>query len=561
MKHFTALLTALDESSTDHEAIAAIRHFFREADARDAAWALHFLSGRKMSRCVSAASLRAWAAEASSLPEWLVDECAETVGDVAEALALILPDGTEALRLYELIEQRLLRARGASESVQKLLVLATWLALGTRERVIWNQLLLGTFRSPVAARVVVGAIAAIAGIEPPLMAYRIAGDWLPTAENFGRLIDETPDAHAAIVRPYPFQLSVALDLPLPALGPATDWQIEWKWGGLRAQIIRRGGESLVWSADEEWLTQPFPEVARAADAIPDGTVLDGELVAWIGGSPAPFSRLQRRLGLKNPSTKKSGALPVVFIASDLLEWNSEDWRPRPLVERRRQLEAVVSQLRAPDRFDDAPDLFGVATEPAASLAVVRVSEILPAADWDSAAAYRDDARARHVGGLLIKRRAAPYGAGREIGDGWEWSVEPLVLKVVLINAQLGDGARAHLYSHYTVGLWSDGNLVPVAKTDSGLSDADCAKVDAFVRSHITAKFGPIRAVQPELVFELAFDSVRPSSRHKIGIALDRPRLHRCRLDVAPSEADSIETLRALLPREDFDDRAGGELPD
>ena len=553
MKRFTRLFTTLDETNRTNEKVAALEAYFRAAAPADAAWALHFLCGRKVPRAITSTQLRALAREASGLPAWLFDECYDAVGDLAETVALLLPESisTLDLSLSELISQRLLAMHPATETMRRELLLRTWRELRGAERLVWNKLITGGFRVGVAQTLVVRALAAVAGIAQPMMAHRLLGRWTPTAEDFLRLIHESDSGAEEVARPYPFFLASPLEVAPSALGEIADWQAEWKWDGIRAQLIRRRGETLIWSRGEEVVTDSFPEIAEAAAALPDGTVLDGEILAWAGESPQPFARLQRRLGRKTVSVRTRAAFPVILLAYDVLEQDGADLRTRALSERREILEKIIAEAqlqpvaKAARGVWETPDLFQFAEAARPPLAL-RISEVLPAGDWDELTAMRLGSRERQVEGIMLKRRTSPYGAGRPRGDWWKWKIEPLVLDAVLINAQLGHGRRASLYTDYTFAVWDDGKLVPVAKAYSGLSDAEILQVDAFVRAHTIDKFGPIRTVKPELVFELAFEAVQESTRHKAGLAVRFPRMNRWRRDKKPGEADTLGNLRALM---------------
>ena len=553
MKLFTRLFTTLDATNRTNEKVAALEAYFRAAAPADAAWALHFLCGRKVSRAMTSTQFRALAREESGLPAWLFDECYDAVGDLAETVALLLPESisTLDLTLSELVSQRLLAMHTATEATRRELLLRTWRELRGAERLVWNKLITGGFRVGVAQTLVVRALAAVAGIEPPMMAHRLIGRWAPTAAEFLRLIHESDSGAEEVARPYPFFLASPLENAPASLGVIADWQAEWKWDGIRAQLIRRCGETLIWSRGDEVVTESFPEIAEVAAALPDGTVLDGEILAWAGEAPLPFARLQRRLGRKTVSARTRGAFPVVLLAYDVLEVAGADLRSRALSERRGILEKVIAeaQLRSVEKVApgvwETPDLFPI-VEAARPPLALRISEVLRAVNWDELASMRLGSRERQVEGIMLKRRTSPYGVGRQRGEWWKWKIEPLVLDAVLINAQLGHGRRASLYTDYTFAVWDDGKLVPVAKAYSGLSDAEILKVDAFVRANTIDKFGPIRAVKPELVFELAFEAVQESTRHKSGLAVRFPRMNRWRRDKKPGEADTLANLRALM---------------
>ncbi len=529
MQRFTELYTELESTNRTNEKVAALERYFRDAPPEDAAWALHFLTGKRTQRAISGTALRTWVAEETGLPLWLVEESYDAVGDLAETLALLTDRQHQGppspLPLHEVVAERFLPLRGMPEVEQRALVTRTWAELSTPQRFVWHKLITGEFRVGVGRTLVVRALANVAGVESAEMAHRLMGSWNPTAEDYLRL--RAPDAApAARSRPYPFYLAYQLDQEPAALGAIDDWQIEWKWDGIRAQVIHRGGTVLVWTRGEELVTDVYPELAALGAALPDGTVVDGEILAWREHAPLSFNVLQQRLGRKKVDARLLRDAPVILMAYDLLEWEGEDIRGRALSERRAQLAALVGGLEQ-----------GLA---------VRLSPLVEPEDWQAAAALREESRARSAEGFMLKRRDAPYGVGRKKGDWWKWKVDPYSIDAVLIYAQPGHGRRAGLFTDYTFAVWHEGELTSIAKAYSGLTDAEIRDVDAFVRRNTIERFGPVRAVRPELVFELGFEGIQPSTRHKSGVALRFPRMLRRRQDKRPEEADTLETLHALL---------------
>jgi DNA ligase-1 len=526
MKAFARLYSALDETTATNEKVAALVEYFRGASPADAAWAVHFLSGRRPKRLVSTRNLRTWAASEAMLPDWLFDESYHEVGDLAETITLLLPDNGEPseLQLAEWIENRLLPLRGEDEEVQREVMVAAWRELGRRERLVWNKLITGSFRVGTSQRLVVRALAEVSGIEEGVIAHRLMGAWDPTPEFFRRLI--APDTRDADVsRPYPFLLAHPLEEAPAFLGDPEEWLLEWKWDGIRAQLIRRGGRTFLWSRGEELLAGRFPEVEEVGALLPEGTAIDGELLPWVDGSPLPFAQLQRRIGRKNLGRKILGEVPVVLVAYDLLEEAAVDVRSLPLIERRRRLAGLLELL------------------PGGRLIL---SPPVTASDWNAAAEARSGAREVGAEGLMLKRLSSEYGVGRRRGDWWKWKVDPLTVDAVLIYAQPGSGKRAGLFTDYTFGIWEGNHLVPFAKAYSGLTDEEIRKVDSYVRRNTLEKFGPVRTVKPELVFELHFEGIQLSTRHKSGIAVRFPRMARWRTDKTAEEADTIERVRSLL---------------
>ncbi len=526
MKDFAELYTALDETTRTTEKVAAMARYFSAASPADSAWAIYFLSGRKPRQAVPSKRLRLWAREMAGVPEWLFDESYHQVGDVAETIALLLPPATSAseLPLADWVEDRLLPLRTLPEDVQHQEVIAAWSGLDTRQRFVWNKLITGEFRVGVSQLLVVRALAQVSGLSTDTISHRLMGTWEPTPEFYKSLI--APDAgEANISRPYPFFLAHPLEGAPQDLGPVDEWQAEWKWDGIRAQMVRRGGKSFLWSRGEELVTDRYPELAAVADALPDGTVLDGEILPWRDGAVLPFADLQKRIGRKTLSKKLLEAVPVVLMAYDLIEESGVDLRDQPLSERRARLEALVARVRQP---------------------ALLLSDQLTPASWDSLTAERESSRTRKVEGMMLKRRAAPYRVGRVRGDWWKWKVEPYSVDAVLIYAQPGHGKRSGLHTDYTFGVWEHGKLVPFAKAYSGLTDAEIRQVDAFVRANTLEKFGPVRTVKPQLVFELGFEGIQASTRHKSGVAVRFPRMLRWRTDKPPEEADTLDWIKGLL---------------
>jgi DNA ligase-1 len=527
MKAFADLFFALDETTVTSEKIAALVTYFRTAPPRDAAWAVQLLSGRRPKRLVDPSKLRVWASAEADVPDWLLDESYQAVGDLAETITLLLPDPQRASDhpLAELVESRLLELRGQDDTVRRRELVGAWRELDRRERYVWNKLLTGTFRMSASAQLLVPALAEVSGVDEGTISHRLMGAWEPTAEFFERLI--APDTRDAdLSRPYPFYLACPLEQGPAALGDASDWMVEWKWHGIRAQLIRRAGRTFLWSRGEELLSGRFPEVEEAAALLPEGTVLDGELLPWAGGAPMPFAQMQRRIGRKTLGRKILSEVPVVLMAYDLLEEHGEDLRARPFAERRQRLAGLLPAVPSAGRL--------------------LLSPAVEAAGWAEVERARIRAREAGAEGLMLKRRASAYGSGRHRGDWWKWKAEPHSVDAVLIYAQPGSGRRAGLYTDYTFGIWDGDRLVPFAKAHAGLSDEEIRRVDAFVRRHTLEKFGPVRTVKPELVFELAFEDIQRSTRHKSGIAVRLPRVARWRMDKRPEEADTLERVRALI---------------
>jgi DNA ligase-1 len=528
MKHFAQLFQELDSTTRTAVKVEALVRYFRVAPAADAAWGLFFLTGNRIKRAISTARLRDWAAELAGLPLWLVEESYDAVGDLAETLALLVPptDERHEQSLAELVGQRILPLPELDEAAQKQLVQETWRALPTLHAFLWLKLITGEFRVGVAKTLVIRGLAEAAEIDPPVMAHRLMGNWQPTAEFFGQLL--APETAGDAARPYPFFLAHPLAQDAASLGPIDEWQAEWKWDGIRAQLVHRGRQLSLWSRGEELVTDRFPELHALADVLPDGTVLDGEVLAFENERPLPFAALQTRIGRKKLTPKVLKASPVVFMAYDILEAGGEDIRSHPLAERRARLEQLAMGISPAMPF--------------------RLSPRVAASGWDELKASYGQSRGRAVEGLMLKRRSSSYGVGRTVGDWWKWKSQPFSVDAVLIYAQRGSGRRASLFTDYTFAVWKDQELVPMAKAYSGLTDEEIQAVDAFVRRNTIERFGPVHVVKPELVFELHFEGIQRSTRHKSGIAVRFPRMARWRTDKRPEDADTVQTLERLLSR-------------
>lgn len=531
MKSFTRLYSRLDETTKTKNKVEALVSYFESAEPLDAAWAIYFLSGRKsipeLKRVVKSSLLRSWAASAAGLSDWMFEECYDTVGDLAETIALVLPESGLAIEepLHLVVEKRLLSLKELEEDAQRLSVLETWSQMDARQRFIYNKLLTGAFRVGVSQKLVTRAIAAVSGLESNVIAHRLMGTWRPTAEFYDALVSpDTMDADSS--KPYPFYLAHPLDSELAELGSCDEWCAEWKWDGIRAQLIRREGGTYIWSRGEELVSEQFPEILKSASNLPDGLVLDGEIICYEDDQVLPFSTLQKRLGRKKVGPKILSEAPVVMIVYDLLEHGGEDCRVMPLHQRKELLTGVLTS-----NFLKANFIF---------------SPIVEFENWEDLALKRKTSRERRVEGLMLKRLDSEYGVGRKVGDWWKWKVDPYTVDAVLLYAQRGHGRRASLYSDYTFAVWENENLVPFAKAYSGLTDEEIRQVDAFVKRNTRERFGPVRSVKPELVFELAFEGIQESPRHKSGIAVRFPRMSRWRKDKKAEDADTLERVRALL---------------
>ncbi|MEM6320549.1 MAG: ATP-dependent DNA ligase [Bacteroidota bacterium] len=526
MQAFTDLFIKIDQTTKTNAKVDALVNYFDQADESDKLWTMAILSHRRPKRTVSTTLLRTWAAEISQIPSWLFEESYHVVGDLAETISLVLPLPTKTSNHSLTYWINYVKSLGVLEEPEKKeKVMTAWESLDKDGRFIFNKLITGGFRIGVSQKLMVKALAKHTQQEASALSHRLMGNWTPDTTTFEELI-LSESALDDISKPYPFYLAYALEDNPETLGSPSDWQAERKWDGIRGQVIIREGEVFVWSRGEELVTDKYPEYHDFVNTLPNGTVIDGEILAFRDGKPLPFNVLQTRIGRKKVAKKHLQDAPVVLVAYDLLEWNGEDLRNEPLSVRREKLEKLVKNTDTNNRL-----LF---------------SDSLSFNTWEKLAEERANARQYHSEGLMIKRKDSVYKSGRKRGDWWKWKVDPLIIDAVMIYAQRGHGRRANLYTDYTFAVWDGEKLVPFTKAYSGLTDKEFREVTKFVNKNTVEKFGPVRSVKPELVFEIAFEGINESKRHKSGVALRFPRISRWRQDKPAHEANTIEDLKDLL---------------
>jgi DNA ligase-1 len=561
---FAALVILLGTSTGTNDKLDALSAYFSTADDRDKVWVIALFSGRKPKRAVNSTQLFTWCNELTGLPQWLFEESYHTVGDLAETIALLLPDPKAAAGAGQDLSyylEKLMAIGKEEESIKKEFILACWDQMDQDERFVFNKLITGGFRIGVSQKLMVNALARTVSTEPAIIAHRISGNWDPATISFEELLS----AEAAgndLSRPYPFYLAYALDDDPGELGDPGEWQAEWKWDGIRGQVIKRGNDLFVWSRGEELMTEKFPEYQAFRELVPDGIVLDGEIIGMqaasdklqatsdrteagaqggvggLGFKPLPFAALQTRIGRKNLGKKQLNEVPVGFIAYDLLEFEGVDLRTAPLSERRARLEKIVGEAGHP---------------------LLQLSPVIPFASWKELIAARGLARENGSEGIMLKKKSSIYLVGRKRGDWWKWKIDPLVIDAVMVYAQKGHGRRSNLYTDYTFAVKDGDKLVTFTKAYSGLTDKEIAEVDAFVKRNSLEKFGPVRTVKPELVFEIAFEGIAASARHKSGVALRFPRINRWRKDKTPQEINTLEDLKNMLQIAQNMGKAGSPL--
>lgn len=525
MKHFAELFTQLDQSNKTSDKMEALRQYFKNASGEDRLWTIALFTHKRPKRQVNTKLLREWCCEWSGIPDWLFEESYQTVGDLAETISLLLPlpQGTQDQSLSYWIRY-LMDMENMEVENKKEKIFEAWQNLGREERFIFTKIITGGFRVGVSQNLITQAVADVFDMEKSEVAHRIMGDWSPLSVDFDSLI-LSKNKVDNLSRPYPFYLSHPLDLQFTELGTVEEWQIEWKWDGIRGQIIRRSQESFIWSRGEELMSEKFPELLEMLSSFPSGTVLDGEIVCFKDGKPMPFALLQTRIGRKNITKKILEESPVSFIAYDILEDNGTDIRNHSLEHRRKRLEVVIDEIAHPKLI---------------------ASPIIESESWEELTKLHHQSRSMMAEGFMLKRKNSPYEVGRKRGNWWKWKIDPLTIDGVLLYAQKGHGRRADLYTDYTLAVWDEEKLVPFAKAYSGLTDAEIREVDKFIKQNTMERFGPVRTVKPALVFEIAFEGIQKSPRHKSGIALRFPRIQRWREDKPIEEANTLKDLKALL---------------
>ena len=535
MQQFAQLVNVLATTTKTNEKLQALKDYFALARPKDKTWVIAIFSGRRPKRIVNSAYLREYCTEITQIDPWLFEECYHTVGDLAETISLLLPEtiaensNTSEHSLSWYLET-FINIEKAEEPVKKEFITSSWKQMTRNEKFVFNKLITGNFRIGVSQTMMVNALAKTVNVPASIIAHRITGNWDPATTVFDELLSEDGDLtdHS---KPYPFYLAYAVDEDFTALGDVNDWQAEWKWDGIRGQIIKRNNELFVWSRGEELMTPKFPEYDIFKDQLPDGTVIDGEIISLAIPEetgifkPLPFAALQTRIGRKNITRKQLTEAPVGFIAYDLLEYDGIDIREKPLVERRMLLEKIISAMTVPS---------------------IHISPVIDFNSWDELRETRTGSRDMGSEGIMLKRKNSAYQTGRKRGDWWKWKIDPLMIDAVMVYAQKGSGRRSSLYTDYTFAVKDGEKLVTFTKAYSGLTDKEFAEVDNFVKRNSIEKFGPVRTVKPKLVFEIAFEGIAASNRHKSGVALRFPRINRWRKDKTPEEINTLEDLKGLL---------------
>ncbi|HSV10502.1 MAG TPA: ATP-dependent DNA ligase [Hanamia sp.] len=527
LQMFAELVAELSSSTKTNDKLQSLVDYFAKAPDADKVWVIAIFSGRRPRRAVNSRLMRDWCVEIIDIPDWLFTECHATVGDFSETLALLLPEvemlKSENKNLSFYLE-KFIEFEKESEGIKKKFIVESWQQMDSKEKFVFNKLITGSFRIGVSQKMIVNALAKTVDLSPSVIAHKISGYWDPATTTFNELLGESASI-TDFSKPYPFYLAYAIDDSVEALGDPNLWQAEWKWDGIRGQVIKRNKELFVWSRGEELMTEKFPEYFILNDLLPDGIVLDGEIIPAVDGKPLPFAVLQTRIGRKNISKKQLQEAPICFFVYDLLEYNNEDWRGKPLSERRKKLEEIILPVQNK---------------------AIQLSPIIDFNSWDDLAALRKKSREKNSEGIMLKRKDSVYKVGRKRGDWWKWKIDPLTIDCVMVYAAKGSGRRSNLYTDYTFAVKDGDELITFTKAYSGLTDKEFAQIDYFVKRNSIEKFGPVRTVKPELVFEIAFEGIAASNRHKSGVALCFPRMSRWRKDKTVNDINTLDDLKQIL---------------
>jgi len=520
MEVFAALLEALVFTPSRNGKLRLMADFFATAADPERGWALAALTGELSFREAKASQIRdlAMTRVDPELFGWSYD----FVGDLAETVSLIWPERPGANRvpeLSEIVEGLATATRGTVGAL-----LEPWLdALDATGRWALLKLVTSGLRVGVSARLAKTALAEFGAIEIAAIEAVWHGLDPPYCDLFAWLERRAPRPEVG-ERPgfSPLMLANPLEIEdLAALDP-TAYRAEWKWDGIRVQLVGRGGERRLYSRSADDIGAAFPDITSL---IGEDVVLDGELLVMRDGEVAPFNDLQQRLNRKVVNSTMLRDYPAWVRLYDILSLGGVDLRPLSFTERRRRLDEWYGAVPRP-RFDLSP--------------------LIPFASWNELEALREGARARAIEGLMLKRADSPYVAGRPKGPWFKWKRGALTADTVLMYAQRGHGKRSSFYSDYTFGAWRDDQLVPVGKAYSGFTDDELGRLDKWVRHHTVNRYGPVLEVEPSLVLEIAFDSIHRSARHKSGLAMRFPRVHRIRWDKPYREADTVAALEKLI---------------
>lgn len=524
MKKFADLFDKIDQVQSTNEKILHIKNYFSTCTDEEGAWALFFLCGHRIKRLISSKMLLEWSKHLIDLPSWLIEESYSAVGDTAETIALLLPRREKGVKpdsersLDEWMEKIIKPLQNMPLEEKKDRILSIWKELSSKEVFILNKILTGSFRMGISTLLTLKALSLAIDVKREILSQRLMGNWEPTAAFFKSL--KSREFDKKLLNPYPFYLAYPFEGDLNSLGPLSDWQVEWKWDGIRGQAVIGEEKAALWSRGNELISDQFPDLIEAFRKIAPGTILDGEILAYANDRPLPFGELQKRLGRKNVSKAMQEKIPIVFIVYDILEYNGIDMRNKPMHVRRAVLQNLT--LLSPK---------------------IILSQLIEGTDWQHILNLRLQSREKGVEGLMLKRMDSLYGVGRQKGYWWKYKVDPMTIDAVLIYAQAGTGRRANLFTDYTFAVWHNAELIPIVKAYSGLDQKEINELDLWIRKNTEEKFGPVRKLKALHVFEIGFEGIQKSNRHKSGVALRFPRILRWRKDKPVDECDHLDAIK------------------
>jgi len=525
LNHFASLFFHLDQKRSDAEKILAIAEFFKQADDHERIWSLALLTGQLRKRYCKTSLLKSWACEVSEIPDWLFEESYRVVGDQMETISKILAGETRSNQDTSLKEWTdcLRTFSSISEEEKKERITSLWQKMSTDECLVFTKIITGTFRSNLSKELLIKGIADAFNLDTIVITHRLGSNWDPINTRFHQFI-LSGNGDDLLSRPYPFFMANDLSSPLQ-LGDPAEWQAAWKWDGIRCQLVKRKGKVFLWNEAGELITDKFPELVTAAATLPDDIVLEGDVLLFHKKNILTQQAVQNRISRKSPQKKQLDEASAVFIANDLLEFENTDYRNEPYRIRQNQLKCIL------EISQNSSFIF---------------SDSIPFSSWSDLELVRSDSGKLKVQGLDLKKISSKYAEGQTTEDFWFWKQKLLKIDGVLLYYQKSGLVGTDLTDVYTIAVWSGENLVPVAKVNSLQDEAIAFKVNAFIKNNTLEKFGPVRTVKPELVFEISFEGIQPSLRHKSGILLQNPFISSFKENTDTKHAHTLADLKNLL---------------
>jgi len=540
LNNFSELFLNLDSSNSTNNKIEVLKNYFLSNDPIDNSWAIYLLTGKSNKRFISGRYLKNLFSELYEYPVWLIDTCYLKVGDSAEVITLLLKNKSTSrkkvllnISLNELLSKTIPDLSKLNDEEKNFKIKNMWETLPEDNHLIFNKILTGTFRVGVSIGLITKSISKLINIDEEIISHRLMGNFEPSIDSYEFLINKNINLQELNSKPFPFLLANTIEDKI-FKHSINDFQFEWKYDGIRMQLIKRSGNVSLWTRGQELVNDSFPELVDKMSHIKDDFVLDGELLVWNFKEQIAFdfSLLQKRINRKSPTRSIQIKYPIIFIAYDLLEINGRDIREIKLENRRIELEKYFSKWHNKTENNIS--------------AIFKICNLIFPKDWPDALNYKEKSRENNTEGLIIKKKTSIYSSGRKRGIWWKYKVDPMQLDAVLIYAKGGSGRRAGLYTDYSFALWKDKELIKFASAYSGLTNIEIKELDKWIRKNTIEKFGPVRSLKPEMVFEISFEKIQISKRHKSGIAVRFPRITKWRKDKKINDADSLENAYELM---------------